>query len=207
MYNLHITLLQIFLCWSNNFTAGLLLESGKPPFSRFSMFTKLWPPNGGKRLRPSSWLTWFGTVRTFKLTATFLIAVQRIKFDISVRYLTNRLTIWRQRKFCRWGLYDIITKRSRSRDNTQLSTPQTRGAHLSKEPRMKVEWPSVQPQHVWLITWHTHTHTHTHTYTHTYIHTYINMTLPYHGERVKTKLRTLFCCHYKKDYQLEVCCI
>ena len=72
------------------------LKVVKPIFSRF--FPVFDPPNGRKG---SSWGADFGVVG--KPIPTFLIAVHRSHFDISVRFLTNRLNIAKKRDFRRGG--------------------------------------------------------------------------------------------------------
>ena len=95
---------------ANNFAAGsfrseklhsrlLSFETGKTHFSRFFHVSD--PPIGGKG---SSWGADFGVVG--KPIPTFLIAVHWSHFDISVRFLTNRLNIAKKRDFCRGGHFD-----------------------------------------------------------------------------------------------------
>ena len=74
----------------------LSFESGKIHFSRF--FHVFDPPNGEKG---SSWGADFGVVG--KPIPTFLIAVHWSHFDISVRFLTNRLNIAKKTRFSSAG--------------------------------------------------------------------------------------------------------
>ena len=83
--------------WSEELHPRVLsFESGKTHFSRF--FHVFDPPNGGKG---SSWGADFGVVG--KPIPTFLIAVHWSHFDISVRFLTNRLNIAKKTRFSSGG--------------------------------------------------------------------------------------------------------
>ena len=148
----------------------LSFESGKTHFSRF--FHVFDPPNGGKG---SSWGADFSVVG--KPIPTFLIAVHWSHFDISVRFLTNRLNIAKKTRFSSGGSLRRSINRLRSRDTAKLLiSAQTRGIDFSNVPERKLCDQGFG-------------HSVSGSLRDTHTHPYITMALPrspLYGERVKT---------------------